>query len=115
VKFEGTSLKVIISDKTEAQFAISDIIRFTYVNRDPTGIDDLVADDDPTAFDYREGVLVVSQLKENAVVGIYALDGKLVKQLRATHAGTYRLSLSALPKGVYIVKADAVTYKIMKR
>ncbi len=115
VKFEGTSLKVIISDKTEAQFAISDIIRFTYVNRDPTGIDDLVADDDPTAFDYREGVLVVSQLKENAVVGIYALDGKLVKQLRATHAGTYRLSLSSLPKGVYIVKADAITYKIMKR
>ena len=115
VKFEGTSLKVIISDKTEAQFAISDIIRFTYVNHDPTGIDDLVADDDPTAFDYREGVLVVSQLKENAVVGIYALDGKLVKQLRATHAGTYRLSLSSLPKGVYIVKADAITYKIMKR
>lgn len=116
VKFEGRSLKVIMSSKTEAEIAISDIIRFTYVNRDPSGIDDLTIDDNPTEIGFQEdGVLVISQLKENAVVSIYAMDGKIVNQLKATHAGTYRLNLSSLPKGVYIVKADAITYKIMKR
>jgi len=38
-----------------------------------------------------------------------------VRRLIADHTGTYRLSLSTLPQGVYIVKADKITYKIMKR
>ena len=39
----------------------------------------------------------------------------MVQQLQAGHSGTYRISLSSLPQGVYIVKADNITYKIMKR
>jgi hypothetical protein len=62
-----------------------------------------------------DGMLVISQLKANATVNIYAFDGKLVQQLTARHAGTYRLSLSSLPAGVYLVKADNITYKITKR
>lgn len=116
VMFEATSLKVIMASKIEAEFAFSDIIRFYYVNRDPSGIDDLSIDQNPTEIGFQEdGVLVISQMKKDAVVNIYSLDGKLVQQIKAQHAGTCRISLSSLPKGVYIVKADTITYKIMKR
>ena len=70
---------------------------------------------DPTGVDFQGDVLVISQLKANSSVGIYALDGKLIRQLTAPHAGTYRLNLSELPTGLYLVKADNVTYKILKR
>jgi hypothetical protein len=60
-------------------------------------------------------VLVISQLKANATASIYALDGKLIRQLRPQRTGTYRINLSELPSGLYIVKADNVTYKITKR
>lgn len=116
VKFEGTSLRVIISSKSEAEFAISDIIRFTYTNHDPSGIDDLTIDYNPTEIGFQEdGVLVISQMKEGAVVNIYGMDGKVITQFTAKHPGSCRLNLSPLPKGVYIVKADNITYKIMKR
>lgn len=116
VMFEATSLKVIMASKIEAEFAFSDIIRFYYVNRDPSGIDDLSIDQNPTEIGFQEdGVLVISQMKKDAVVNIYSLDGKLIQQIKARHAGTCRISLSSLPKGVYIVKADTITYKIMKR
>ena len=46
---------------------------------------------------------------------VYTLDGKLVKELTTQHAGTFRLNLSTLPQGVYIVKADTLTYKLLKR
>lgn len=116
VMFEATSLKVIMASKIEAEFTFSDIIRFYYVNRDPSGIDDLSIDQNPTEIGFQEdGVLVISQMKKDAVVNIYSLDGKLVQQIKARHAGTCRISLSSLPKGVYIVKADTITYKIMKR
>ena len=112
VTFEGTNLKVV-SEKTTTSFALADVLRFTYVKRDPSGIDQQVID--PTEISYEDGVLVISQIKAGAFVGVYALDGKLVRQLKAQRAGTYRLSLSELPTGLYLVKADNVTYKITKQ
>ena len=112
VTFEGTNLKVV-SEKTTTTFALADVLRFTYVKRDPSGINEQIVD--PTEISYEDGVLVISQIKAGASVGIYALDGKLVRQLKAQRAGTYRLSLSELPTGLYLVKADNVTYKITKQ
>lgn len=112
VTFEGTDLKVV-SNKETVTFALSDVLRFTYVKKDASGIDETVVD--PTEVSYDGGVLVISQLKQGASVDIYSLDGKLLRQLTAHHSGTYRLNLSELPKGVYLVKADNVTYKIMKQ
>ena len=112
VTFEGTNLKVV-SEKTTTSFALADVLRFTYVKRDPSGIDQQVIN--PTEISYEDGVLVISQIKAGASVGVYALDGKLVRQLKAQRAGTYRLSLSELPTGLYLVKADNVTYKITKQ
>ena len=114
VTFEGSNLKVTCAKvSASATFKLSDVLRFTYVNLDPTGITE--ATEDSADVSYQDGMLVISQVRAGAVVGVYALDGKLVKQLKAQHAGTYRLNLSGLPFGVYIVKADNVTYKITRR
>ena len=110
VTFEGTDLKVV-SNKETVTFALSDVLRFTYVKKDASGIDETVVD--PTEVSYDGSVLVISQLKQGASVDIYSLDGKLVRQLKAYRSGTYRLSLSELPTGLYLVKADNITYKIM--
>ena len=86
VTFEGTSLKVTIDE----------------IQDEPAGIS-------------QEGdVLVISQVKAGATVSVFALDGKLVRQLKPQRSGTYRLNLSELPSGLYIVKADNTTYKITK-
>ena len=112
VTFEGTDLKVV-SNKETVTFALSDVLRLTYVKKDASGIDETVVD--PTEVSYDGSVLVISQLKQGASVDIYSLDGKLVRQLKAYRSGTYRLSLSELPTGLYLVKADNITYKIMKQ
>ncbi len=111
VTFEGTDLKVV-SDKETVAFALADVLRFEYVKKDALGIDEDVVD--PTGVSYQGGVLVISQLRQGASVAVYTLDGKLLRQLTASHSGTYRLNLSALPTGLYLVKADNVTYKITK-
>lgn len=112
VRFEGTNLRVV-SAKADVTYQLTDILRFTYEKRSVTGVSELQSA--PATVDYEDGELVISGIKAGAAVGVYSLDGKLVRQLTAQHAGTYRLSLSALPRGVYVVKADNVTYKIMKR
>jgi len=112
VKFEGTNL-VVTSAIGDAAFPLADVLRFTYAKKDPAGINDIVTD--PTGVTYQDDVLTISQLKANATVDIFSLDGKLLRQLKAHHAGTYRINLSELPSGLYLVRADNVTYKITKR
>lgn len=112
VRFADTSLRVV-STKADVTYQLSDILRFTYLKKSSTGIDDIV--DNSAEVDYQEGTLVISRLKANDTVGIYSLDGALVRQLTAERAGTYRLNLAPLPQGVYVVKAGNTSYKIMKR
>ena len=112
VSFEGKNL-IVVSDKTTTTFALSDVVRFTYKDLDPSGIQEVYIKD--TNVSLEDGMLVVSQVKANSKVCVYSLDGRLVRQLAVKRAGTYRLNLSSLPFGVYLVKTGSLTYKITKR
>lgn len=112
ISFEGTDLK-IMSEKSETSVPLADVLRFTYDKQDVNGITEREVGSTEISFD--EGVLVVSQLKKGSTVNIFTADGKLLRQLKARQTGTYRLDLSTLHDGVYIIKADNVTYKVTKR
>lgn len=111
VTFEGNNLKVKVSKNT-ATFALTDVIRFNYKKVDPTGIDEPVAE--PTELGFEDGVLVISNIKAGTIVSVFTLDGKPIRQMKPARTGTYRLNLSQLPSGVYVVKAGTITYKIAK-
>lgn len=111
VSFDGSELKVV-SLKSTTSFALADVLRFTYVKKDLSGIDEMTVD--PTTVSFDEGILVISQLPKGASAWVYTADGKLIQQLTAQHAGTFRLNLATLPTGLYLVKVDNITYKIMK-
>lgn len=115
VTFEGTSLKVTCENASAtAMFALSDVVRFYYKDSDPSGIDELNSGED-TGLNYVGGTLVISQVKAGETVGIYTTDGRLLQKFDAKRSGTYRLSLSSLPTGVYVVKTGTLTYKITKQ
>ncbi|MBE6260987.1 MAG: T9SS type A sorting domain-containing protein [Prevotella sp.] len=111
VKFEGTNLKVS-SQAGDTTFPLGNVLRFTYALRDASGINETV--DRKTGLQFKDNVLVISQIKAGSFVGVYSIDGKLLHQLTPHHTGTYRLNLSELPSGLYIVKANNMTYKITK-
>ena len=116
VKFGVSTLQVIISSAVQAEFSQDDVVKIAYKNPQQTDIDSPVADRNTAEINYQDdGLLVISRLSEGAAVSIYAMDGRLLRQLCASGDGTCRLDLSALPKGVYLVKTDSITYKIMKR
>ena len=78
-----------------------------------TGIDEVNTDQE--SLDYKNGILVMRGLKAGSVVSIYSLDGKLQQSITVPRDGFYRRSLASLQSGVYIVKANSLSYKIMKR
>lgn len=112
VTFEGSSL-VVTAPNLSFTYPLTDVLRFNYKDVAPSGIETLR--DDDAQIDYENGTLVLTHLKRNATVGIYDAAGKLVRQLKAGRAGTYRISLEQLPLGVYIVKAGTTTFKIARQ
>jgi hypothetical protein len=116
VKFGASTLQVIISSAVQAEFSQDDVVKIAYKNPEQTDINSPVADRNTAEINYQDdGQLVISRLSEGAAVSIYAMDGRLLRRLSTSGDGTCRLDLSALPKGVYLVKTDTITYKIMKR
>lgn len=112
VTFEGTDLK-IHSTQTDAAIPLADVVRYTFVTRDASGITEVTGPQ--PGIDYRDGVLVITHAKGQAPIHIYTPDGKLIKTLTPPRDGTYRLPLSSLPTGVYLVKTNQLTCKVLKR
>lgn len=112
VTFDATNL-MIHSEKEDVSIPLTDIVRYWFKISDASGITE--KDVDKSAIDYKGGTLVLSGLKAGTEVHVYAADGREVQAMTARHDGTFRLSLSQLPTGVYIVKMNSTTYKIMKR
>ena len=70
-----------------------------------------VTDDNP--FKMENEKLFLSGLAENTLVSIYNAEGKTVLSRR--YSGNAQVSLKSLPSGVYLVKFNNETYKILKK
>lgn len=103
---------LVITTSTDSySYPLTNIQRFTYENATTvnsirhTGI--LVAQ--------RGGYLVVSGLQAGQIVTLYGIDGRQMATAQAYGSAPVSIPLSHLPGGVYVVKADCVTFKILKK
>lgn len=65
------------------------------------------------AFRMDDGVLFFDNLREGSLVEVYTVDGKAVMSRRC--GGQAQLSLSQFPSGVFFVKVNGESYKILKK
>ncbi|MBP3774567.1 MAG: T9SS type A sorting domain-containing protein [Bacteroidaceae bacterium] len=54
-------------------------------------------------------------LKASGKVQVCSLDGRVVLTVEATQDGQAEVSLSHLPKGVYLLRTDGQAFKVMKK
>ncbi len=60
-------------------------------------------------------MLTVSGCRPQSVVDVYGMSAKRVAHVRADFNGQTQLSLSSWSRGVYIVKTETTTFKIIKK
>ena len=107
----GTELK-IVANHADVSIPLSDVVRYTFQKR-TTGIDEV--DTNQEVIDYKDGVLTLSGLEAGTPISLYTIDGRLLQAHTVADDGTYRQSLASLRQGVYVVKVNHKSYKIMKR
>ena len=103
---------VITTTKTTITYPLENVKRYTYVSSansintpNTTG----------TTFSADGETLTFTGLKTDTSIMLYNVAGRLLHSITPDSAGHAVVSVSRLPKGVYIVKMNDATYKITKR
>jgi hypothetical protein len=105
---------IITTTKTTITYPLEQVRKFTYILEGsisegdgvPDGIKAILSDDSET--------LSFKGLKSNAEIQLYSAAGQLIRTFKPK-SDKVAVSISQFPTGVYIVKANGVTYKITKR
>ena len=108
-----TATALVITTKTATiSYPLATIYRYTYEGV-PEGIDDekvvginIFHDGDN---------IIVKGLPYGKTVGVYRVDGMQLLAKRSDGSKQTTLSHSKLPAGVYVIKADNITYKFTKQ
>lgn len=112
VTFEGDRV-VVASPVATMSYAAADVLRFTYsINGEMVGVQS------PESKDlYRNDgeQLTFDAAVSASSVQLFAEDGKQMPVSLTTANGRASLSLSSLPAGVYVLKVNGRTSKIVKR
>lgn len=110
--FTKTDL-LITTDKTTVTYPLSNLAKFTFDKQNNTAIKNLLSEEPIFSFD--GDVLIFPNLKTNSEVSILTIGGMLVLKKKVLSDGEYSFPLSRLSTGIYIVKIDKLTYKIIKK
>ena len=109
IKFQSDKL-VVHSDAVSTEFDRSKVSRFNYVGDVTTRVD-VVVKNDVKVFN-KGGVLLFANLPVNSEIRLFSADGKLLK--RDISTDNYVLNITDFSSGIYIVKVNGVSTKIVK-
>ncbi len=110
--FDSDNL-VITTNTIVVHYPLGEIQRYTY-ELQSSGIE-IASNTKFSRILQKDGSLIFENFKAGTPIHLYATDGKLLKELTADGRQNTTVSLDKYPAGVYIVKANQVTYKIMKK
>ena len=104
---------VITAGDVSVTYPRREVLRYTY-ETDVTGIVS-VTHSGIVRVGQQGDDLMFQNLPAGSQIRMFAADGKHVATITADGGSAVRVSLSAYPSGVYIVKANDATYKVIRR
>lgn len=109
--FDGDDV-VITTSKRILRCASGELLKFTHVNIDKSGIEDVETDD--TRVYFTDDGVSASNLKPHSEFAVYTQDGRLICSSQADNQGNAGVRFPIQVGVVYIIKTSAATFKMMK-
>lgn len=103
---------VITTTTTSISYPLAKIQRYTYEGGTLSVRD---VKQDGISLSHDGDLIIVKGLASGKSVTVHRVDGVQLLTKRSDGSDSLTLSLSSLPSGVYVIKADEITYKFLKR
>lgn len=114
---DGRTVKVATS-VTEIEFAEADVHKYTFSDSEEPVITEIgsVSDDSPQPWmEYKNDRVRIQGCTPGSVLQVFTIDGRTCGVRKVSANGRAEFNLSGLPIGIYILKAETITYKIIKK
>lgn len=102
---------VITTTKTTITYPLEEVKKYTYMSTNgitqPEGLTARFSQDGES--------ITFSGLERDTEISVYSTAGQIVQKVKANGKDKTTVSVSDLPTGVYVVKVNAITYKITKQ
>lgn len=109
--FTGAEL-VITTNSISTSYPLTQVLRYTY-EQSANSVKSVKEGD--VRILQRGDDLIFENLKADAVIKVYSLDGVLLDTNKAVGEKQTTVSLARYLTGVYLIKVGNVTYKMLKR
>ena len=107
---EPDFLSIQTWDSGIINYSYDDIIKFTF-GKD-SSVDEISSE--RIEFSYSNNTLSAKGLKSGNKLTVYTVSGTVAASTLADSMGVARIDMSDMPKGVYIVSTNGISYKIAK-
>jgi hypothetical protein len=99
---------VITTAEKQVEFPVADITGYSFLESEPTAIKNIKVDRE-----HKQGMVAFDHLKEGITVMLYNAKGEQVRTTKAQADGTAVIDMHGLAKGVYVIRAGKLSFKIM--
>lgn len=105
---------IIKSSKTEVQYEMAKVAKFTFDDVEDAVIG-IKANDTKSSLSLDEYTVCISGAKADVEVRLIASDGKQIQTYKTNQDGSISFSIAELPEGTYIISTESLTVKILKK
>ena len=105
-------LKVTVAGVEKLSADLSEGLSYSFSETAPTAIQAALNEESSRL---EQGHVYIANAHEGETVRVFTVDGKLVASQRISSEGTADIDLTALGKGLYIVKSAKTSIKIMNK
>lgn len=112
---------LLTTKEQQVTYSASEVHKFTFSLSDITYKGELPpstavsSQEQHPLLDIRHGDIFLSGCRPGSVINVYGADGKHLQTVSANDNGNASLSTVFYPSGVYIIKTETITHKIIKR
>ena len=113
ITYTDTDL-VLKTTKTELQYPLLSLAKFTFTDVEDAVI--FIKDDKLDAkLELGNFTVSINGAKSGIEISVIASDGKTLVKYKTDEDGSVTFSIAELPEGIYIIKSESLTCKILKK
>lgn len=105
---------VITTTKTVLQYPLASVSQLTFSD-DETSVAPVADEKQAPVLELDNYVVRITGADAEASVTVVASDGKTLIRTKVNSDGTATFSVAELPEGIYIIKSENLTFKILKK
>lgn len=105
---------VLKTTNTEVQYPLESLLKITF-NDSETAVKPVLKEGKIPALELDSYSVYISGAKAGVEVTVYGADGKSVNSSKTNQDGSVSFSISDLPDGVYVIKSENNSIKVLKK